>query len=103
MERWFKRDGREDGEVEAGPSARPAVEYTLSLAHGLALEDHGSYPWEAELFGHTHDMGWFSTYQVPFERRVRITMLCSQSSPFWFRAAGGSSRFSFSYFPRFLF
>jgi hypothetical protein len=41
--------------------------------------------------GHTHNMGWFNKWAVPFRRRVRVTMTCSVTSPFWYRVAGAEN------------
>ena len=38
--------------------------------------------------GHTHNMGWYNRYQIPFQSKVKITMTCNVDSPFWFRVAG---------------
>ena len=64
------------------------VDYTVSLAHGLAPEADGIYPFEAKTFGHTHTTGWYNTYQIPFSHRVRVTITCSQPSPLFYRVAG---------------
>jgi hypothetical protein len=64
------------------------VDYNVSLAHGLSTDDNGTYPWQSERFGHTHNMGWYNMYLIPFEHRVRVTLTCSVDSPFWFRLGG---------------
>jgi hypothetical protein len=40
------------------------------------------------MFGYTHTMGWHSQYNIPFRRRVRVTMQCDGRSVFWFRVGG---------------
>eukprot|EP00656_Telonema_subtile_P057187 TRINITY_DN9350_c0_g1_i1.p1 TRINITY_DN9350_c0_g1~~TRINITY_DN9350_c0_g1_i1.p1 ORF type:complete len:369 (-),score=83.37 TRINITY_DN9350_c0_g1_i1:119-1225(-) len=77
-----------DDEI-GGPSA--AVDYPVALAHGLAPEDNGTYPFQSEIFGHTHNMGWYNTYQIPFSKAVRVTMQCSEASSFWFRVGGAQN------------
>jgi len=80
-----------DSEVEESANSESnnvAIDYSVSLAHGLAPEDDGAWPWQSERFGHTHNMGWYNRYQIPFQSKVKITMTCNVDSPFWFRVAG---------------
>jgi hypothetical protein len=76
-----------DAEV-VSQTTTPAIDYNVSLAHGLSEDEHGTYPWQSERFGHTHDMGWYNLYQIPFEKQVKVTMTCSVDTPFWFRLGG---------------
>jgi hypothetical protein len=77
-----------DEEVGAA-AASPAVDYKIALAHGMAARDNAStFPFASDLFGHTHTMGWYSQYNIPFQRRVRVTMQCDGRSTFWFRVGG---------------
>ena len=69
----------------------PAVDYLVSYAHGLSPHQDGVYPWQSQTAGHTHTMGWYNTWAIPFQRRVRVTMTCSQSSAFWYRVAGAEN------------
>ena len=67
----------------------PVADYRVALAHGLADLDNATNPFESALFGHTHSMGWFNRYQVPFQRRVRVTMQCQRGhGAFWVRVGG---------------
>ena len=65
------------------------ADYRVALAHGLADLDNATSPFESALFGHTHSMGWFNRYQVPFQRKVRVTMQCQRGhGAFWVRVGG---------------
>ena len=77
-------------EVSATPPTHgPAVDYKIALAHGTAARDNATtFPFASEMFGHTHTMGWYSQYNIPFRRRVRVTMQCDGRSVFWFRVGG---------------
>ena len=64
-----------DTEIDnATVASKPAVDYTVSLAHGLAPEDDGAWPWQSERFGHTHNMGWYNRYQIPFQTAGKKTL-----------------------------
>lgn len=43
-----------DDEVSSGQAA---VDYLVTLAHGLKEVDIGTYPFQSDNFGHTHNMG----------------------------------------------
>ena len=65
------------------------ADYRVALAHGLADLDNATDPFESALFGHTHSMGFFNRYQVPFQRKVRVTMQCQRGhGAFWVRVGG---------------
>ena len=67
-----------DEEIGTG---RAAVDYTVSLVHGLAPAENRTWPWQSELFGRTLIMGFFNTYQMPFQKSVRITIQCEANGP----------------------
>jgi hypothetical protein len=80
-----------DGEADAhtsGSPLPPSVDYAVSYAHGLSPNQTAVFPWQSDTAGHTHDMGWYNRWAVPFERRVRVSRTCSVDTPFWYRIAG---------------
>jgi hypothetical protein len=78
-----------DEEVNATDGGEPAVDYTVALAHGISSRDNTTtFPFSSSLFGHTHTMGWYSYYKIPFQQRVKVTMQCTGKSTFWFRVGG---------------
>ena len=78
-----------DEEVNMSSGADPAVDYTVALAHGISARDNATtFPFSSSLFGHTHTMGWYSYYKIPFQKQVKVTMQCTGKSTFWFRVGG---------------
>ena len=68
-----------------------AVDYTVSLAHGLAPEDNQTWPWQSSVFARTHITGYFNEYQIPFQKRVRVTIQCDVETRFFYRLGGAEN------------
>jgi hypothetical protein len=56
---------------------------------GPGLPDSHTGPWGNDLFGRSHDSGFYNTYLVPFGKSIRITLTDPvASSDFWYMVRG---------------